>query len=132
MTPCRILLARMSTAEVNWVTFENAPFGERRFSNVWLLALATYGVGDVVTTIAMLYFVPALTEANPVVRFAIDTFGVGGFLALKLLVMYACLGIAIWAGLQARDRLMFYGPPVVLAVFGAFATLFNLHLLFSV
>lgn len=122
----------MSTAEVNWVTFENSPFGERRFSTAWLLALATYGVGDIVTTIALLYFVPAFTEANPVVRFAIESFGGGGFLALKLLVFYACLGIAIWAGLLAKDKLMFYGPPVVLALFGAVVTLFNLQLLFSV
>ena len=120
----------MSTAEINWFTFENAPFAERSFSNAWLLALATYGVGDVVTTIALLYFVPEFTEANPVVRFAIESFGGGGFLALKLLVFYACLGIAIWAGLMAKDKLMFYGPPMVLAAFGALVTIFNLTLLF--
>ena len=120
----------MSTAEVNWVTFENAPFAERSFSNAWLLALATYGVGDIVTTIALLYFMPAFTEANPMVRFAIESFGGGGFLALKLLVFYACLGITIWAGLLAKDKLMFYGPPLALAVFGTATTLFNLSLMF--
>lgn len=120
----------MSTADVDWVTFENAPFEEDRFSAAWLLALATYGVGDIVTTIALLYFMPAFTEANPMVRFAIENFGGGGFLALKLLVFYACLGIAIWAGLLAKDKLMFYGPPLVLALFGAVVTLFNLSLMF--
>lgn len=121
----------MSTADgpVNWVTFENAPFSSDSFSNVWLAALATYGVGDVVTTIALIYFVPLTTEANPVIRVAIETFGGGGFLALKLLVFYGCIAISIWAGLLVKDRLMFYGPPLVLAVFGGVTTLFNLALM---
>lgn len=130
MVPQTVVEVRMSSAEVNWWTFENSPFEERRFSNAWLLALATYGVGDIVTTIALLYFIPSFTEANPMVRFAIENFGGGGFLALKLLVFYACLGITIWAGLLAKDKLMFYGPPLVLALFGAVVTLFNLSLMF--
>jgi len=119
----------MSTADVNWFTFENAPFSRESFATVWLLALATYGVGDVVTTIAMVYFVPATTEANPVVRTAITTFGGGGFLALKLLVFYACIGVSLRAGLLDRDKLLFYGPPLVLAAVGAVTTAFNLALM---
>lgn len=118
----------MSTVdgEVNWFTFENAAFSPGSFRAAWLLALASYGVGDVVTTIALVYFVPLATEANPAVRFAIESFGGGGFLALKLLVFYLCIGISLWGGLLDSDRLLFYGPPVVLAVFGAITTLFNL------
>jgi hypothetical protein len=120
----------MATADVNWFTFENAPFSTDWFNTAWLAALATYGVGDVVTTIALVYFVPLTTEANPAVRVAIETFGGGGFLALKLLVFYLCIAISLWGGLLDRDRLLFYGPPLILAVFGAATTVLNLALMF--
>jgi hypothetical protein len=121
----------MATADENWLHFEDSPFSEVSFSRVWLLAAATYGVGDVVTTIALVWFSELTTEANPVIREAIMAFGGGGFLALKLLVLYACIGISIWAGKGANDRLMFYGPPVLLAVVGLYTTLHNLSILFT-
>lgn len=121
----------MSTTQASWFTLEDTPFDEVSFSRVWLLAVATYGVGDVVTTIALVYFSDLHTEANPVIRQAIMAFGGGGFLGLKLLVIYACIGVSIWAGLGDEDRLMFYGPPLLLAAFGAFTTWHNLGLLFG-
>lgn len=121
----------MATAESDWLTLENTPFDEVSFSRVWLLAVATYGVGDVVTTIALVYFSDVHTEANPVIRQAIIAFGGGGFLGLKLLVIYACIGVSLWAGLSDEDRLMFYGPPVLLAGIGLYTTVHNLGLLFA-
>ena len=127
----------MSTADANagstadWLTLEGSPFSVSGFSRVWLLASGTYGVGDVVTTIAIVYFTPGFTEANPAVRLAIETFGGGGFLALKLLVFYCCIGISLWGGVRDDDPLLFYGPPVVLTAFGVVVTAMNLGLLFG-
>lgn len=121
----------MATAEAGWLDLEDSPFDEVSFSRVWLLALATYGVGDVVTTIALVYFSDLHTEANPVIRQAIMAFGGGGFLGLKLLVIYLCIGVSLWAGLGEDDRLMFYAPPLLLAAFGLYTTAVNLNLLFA-
>lgn len=119
----------MVTAETNWLTLEGSAYSPDSFSSAWLAALATYGVGDVVTTIAIVYFTPVFTEANPAVRLAIETFGGGGFLALKLLVFYACIGISVWGGVLDEDPVLFYGPPAVLTAFGVAVTWFNLGLL---
>lgn len=119
----------MSTAGATWLSFEEAAFSERDFSRVWLLALAAYGVGDVVTTIALVWFSPLHVEANPVVAAAIGAFGGGGFLALKLVVFYACLGISVWGGLADDDPVLFFAPPLVLLLFGLFATVHNVGLL---
>lgn len=119
----------MSTVEADWLTLERSPFDLDSFSTVWLLAAATYGVGDVVTTIAIVWFSPIYAEANPLIRFAVELFGGGGFLALKLLVFYAVLMISLWAGVPEKDRLMFYGPPLVLSAVGAFTTVHNLLLM---
>jgi len=121
----------MVTADANWLNFEDSPFSEVSFSRVWLLAAATYGVGDVVTTIALVWFSELTTEANPVIREAVVAFGGGGFLALKLLVLYACIGISIWAGKGEDDRLMFYGPPLLLTIVGLYTTASNLNILFA-
>jgi len=77
----------MSTVRANWLMLEGSSFSVDGFSRMWLVAAATYGVGDIVTTIAIVYFMPTLTEANPAIRLAIQTFGGGGFLGLKLLVL---------------------------------------------
>jgi hypothetical protein len=119
----------MSTADARWLTFEGAEFSESSFVRVWLLALATYGVGDVVTTVSLVWFSPRFVEANPVVAAAIGAFGGGGFLALKLLAFYACVGVSVWGGVLNDDPILFYSPPLVLAVAGAVATGTNLSLL---
>lgn len=111
----------------SWLTFDRVSFDEQSFVHVWLLALATYGVGDVVTTIGLVYFSPVHVEANPVIAEAIALFGGGGFLALKLLVFYFCLGISLSA-LADEDRLVFYGPPLALTVLGIAATAHNVLL----
>ncbi|MEF8775718.1 MAG: hypothetical protein V5A43_04340 [Haloarculaceae archaeon] len=109
-----------------WISFKGVPFDSDRFTMAWVLALATYGVGDVVTTIELVWFSPMHFEGNPVIAGAISMFGVGGFLGLKLLVFYAAIGVSVWAGVQAHDRLMVYGPPMVLAVFGLLVSAINI------
>ncbi|WP_181686289.1 hypothetical protein [Halorhabdus salina] len=121
----------MATADPEWLHFEGSPFEEDTFRNVWLLALATYGVGDIVTTITIVYFSEIHVEANPIVNASIDAFGGGGFLAMKLLVLYTCLGISIWAGRLENDRLLFYGPPLLLMLVGLLITGTNLMILFA-
>jgi hypothetical protein len=119
----------METVEANWWTFEGVSFTPESFSRAWLVALAAYGVGDVVTSIALIWFSPLYVEANPVIAEAIGLFGGGGFLALKLLVFYACIGISLWGGVLDDDPLLFYGPPVALGLFGLFTTAHNLLLM---
>jgi len=99
--------------------------------NVWLFALLTYGVGDLVTSITLIWFSPDHLEGNPLIAGAISAFGGGGFLAVKLLAMFGCLGVSLWAGVQGRDALLFYGPPVMLGLFGGVVTTWNLWLLFT-
>lgn len=119
----------MATAESDWLTFEGVSFSAEAFSAAWLFALAAYGVGDVVTTIALVWFSPFHVEANPVIAAAIGAFGGGGFLAVKLLVFYLCIGISVWYGARDDDSLLFYGPPAVLCVLGLVTTGANLALL---
>lgn len=119
----------MATAERSWLTLEGVPFDPTSFSRVWLLALATYGVGDIVTTIAIVWFSPFHVEGNPIVALSISLFGGGGFLALKLLVFYAAIALSLWGGLPDVDRTLFYAPPVCLFVVGLLTTGFNLTLL---
>lgn len=119
----------MATAESEWFTFKGVLFSEVSFLRVWLLALAAYGVGDVVTTIAIVWFSPLYMEANPVVAGVIDLFGGSGFVALKLLVFYICLGISLWGGARNDDPVLFYGPPITLGLFGLVATAHNLGLM---
>lgn len=121
----------MATAGGTRSTIEGASFERGSLSILWLLALATYGVGDVVTTIAIVYFVPVATEANPVVRATFETFGGGGFLALKLIVFYYCIRISFHGGLEPRDRLLSYGAPLLLAAVGTAVTISNLALVFG-
>lgn len=119
----------MATANADWVTLEGVSFSPASFSWAWLFALAAYGVGDVVTTIALVWFSPFHVEANPVIAAAIGAFGGGGFLAVKLLVFYACIGVSLWAGALEDDALLFYGPPVMLGILGFLVTAFNFALL---
>jgi len=119
----------MAPVEADWLTLEGTRFDEVSFSRVWLAALATYGVGDVVTTIAIVSFSDLHVEGNPVVPEAIAAFGGGGFLGLKLLVIYGCLGVSLRVGVGDDDRVLFYGPPLFLALVGAFTTVHNLGLL---
>lgn len=109
--------------------FEAAGFDVDAFQTTWLLALAAYGVGDVVTTIALVWFSPLHAEANPLLALAIERFGALGLVGLKLLAFYVALGASVWVGLDDEDPLSFYGPPLVLFGVGVVVTCYNLGLL---
>lgn len=119
----------MATAVRDWSPVDSSYFDELRFVQAWLLALVTYGVGDVVTTIAIVSVSDLHAEANPVVRQAIAAFGGGGFLGLKFVVFCACIVISLRVGAGGDDPLMLYYPPLLLAVVGSYLTLHNLGLL---
>lgn len=105
-------------------------FDEREHARLWLLAVTTYGVGDIVTTIALVWFVPRLSEANVFLSSVISQFGLAGLVGLKLAVFSVCITVSLWA-VPADDRFGYYFPPTLLAVVGAFTTVYNLRLLFG-
>ncbi|MFC7228061.1 hypothetical protein N0B31_11670 [Salinirubellus salinus] len=102
---------------------------EQEFYWLWIIATATYGVGDTVTTIAIVQFSPTVREANVLVRAVVETFGNGGLAGLKIAVLLFCIGLSLAALRGTEDRISYYAPPVVLAVVGAFTTVYNLRLL---
>lgn len=109
------------------------PIYDRRpdeFYWLWIVAAATYGVGDVVSTVALVYFVPHLSEANPLVRLAMDTLGLWGLVAAKLAAFLVMVGIS-YLGARDGDALVYYFPPVLLALVGSGVTAVNLRLLFA-
>ena len=95
----------------------------------WTAAIATYGVGDIVTTIAMVSLVPELAEGNPVLRWAIARYGLGGLAGVKL-GAFVCMIWLSWLGSKENDRLLYYFPPALLTVVGLFLTVHNTRLLF--
>lgn len=105
-------------------------FDTREFSWLWLLALATYGVGDVITTIAVIRYAPHVHEWNLVVRIVFAAAGEWGLAGLKLFAFLTCLAISIHAA-RRRDLVLYYLPPSMLAVVGGFVTVHNLRLLLA-
>lgn len=112
----------------DWLTLEGTPFDDREFTRLWVVATASYGVGDVVTTIAILRFSSRVDEANPVLGAAVGHLGQAGLVGLKLSVFFCCLGVSIDAA-HRRDSLLFYFPPVALSAIGVVLTVHNLRLL---
>ncbi|WP_224336221.1 hypothetical protein [Haloprofundus halobius] len=110
------------------LSLEGTPFDEREFSNLWFLAALGYGVGDTVTTIALMGYSQTVVEGNPVLRWTVAQFGQGGLVGLKLLAFFACLALSIDAA-RDGDKLWYYAPPVVLTFVGVFTTVYNVRLM---
>ena len=106
---------------------DSSSYDERAFRWLWLIPLATYGVGDIVTTITLLRFTTAVNELNGLIILVVDAFGLPGFVALKLVVFLACLGISL-LGARGEDPVLYYFPPIVLSLVGTFVTVMNLQL----
>ncbi|WP_123623961.1 hypothetical protein [Halorubrum sp. CSM-61] len=100
----------------------------QEFYWLWIAATATYGVGDIVSTIAFLEYVPTIDEANPVVAVALDAFGLGGLVALKIAVYLVMLWISVH-GAREGDGFLYYFPPVLLTLVGIYLTASNVRLL---
>jgi hypothetical protein len=105
--------------------------GSDQLTVPWLFALATYGVGDVVTTIALVWFDPLHVEANPIVYAAIDALDQTGLVGLKVLVFGFAFWLSLWAARDEHDVVALYGPPAILTVIGLTTTVHNLGLLFG-
>ncbi|WP_144799247.1 hypothetical protein [Halorubrum depositum] len=100
----------------------------QEFYWLWIAATATYGVGDVVSTIAFLEYVPTIDEANPVVALALDSFGLSGLVLLKIVVYLVMVWISV-SGARDGDALLYYFPPVLLTLVGTYLTASNVRLL---
>ncbi|MFB6168363.1 MAG: hypothetical protein ABEJ43_05895 [Haloferacaceae archaeon] len=98
------------------------------FTALWALPTLTYGAGDLLTTMTVASAATAVTEVNPVVVAAFAHGGVAGLVALKLAVLVGALALCVGAA-RADDRLSYYGTPALLAVLGAFLTVYNLRIL---
>lgn len=97
----------------------------RRFYALWVVALFSYGVADMWTTLAIVE-APGVVEANPVVRATIADFGGAGLAALKLFVLL--VGI-VYSAHSAADGGTWYLPPAMLAVVGTAVVVHNVGLL---
>ena len=100
----------------------------REFYSLWIAATTTYGVGDIVSTIAFLEYVPAVDEANPVVAGALDAVGLAALVGLKIAVYLVMLWISVH-GAREGDGLLYYFPPVLLTAVGLVLTGSNVWLL---
>jgi hypothetical protein len=99
-------------------------------ASLWMVPTLTYGVGDMLTTMAAVNGVSALSEGNPFVATALELGGTPGFVTLKLLVLLVGLGVAVRAG-RSEDLISYYAMPTLLAVLGAFLTTYNAQLLIA-
>ena len=109
-------------------TLAGTPFSEEDFLGVWATAAVTYGAGDTLTTLAIVWYSAVVVEANPVVAFVASAGGVPGLVGLKLAAFLVCLGLTLDAARRA-DAFGFYFPPAMLAVLGALASTLNVLLL---
>jgi hypothetical protein len=101
---------------------------QRAFLLFWALAALTYGAGDMLTTLAITAH-PLVTEANVLIETLMANFGQGGLVAAKLAVFGGSLLLCIQPFSEERDPFLYLAPPVILSVFGAFITTYNVVLL---
>lgn len=119
---------RLSTSDVSTASVGSYISPTEPALRVWALALATYGVGDGITTAVLVWLSPVHGEINPVVAGAIEAFGASGLVGLKVLVIGICLALSVWARTD-DEQFLFYLPPLVLVLVGTATTLFNASLL---
>lgn len=104
-------------------------FDRTEFYGLWLLVAATYGAGDLLTTMTIVEASPGVHEANAVVAATVGRFGSAGLVVLKIGVLLASIAISLYGLAVLRDRTVYYLPPLALACMGTFATAYNLLLL---
>ena len=98
--------------------FQQLEFGNRhRFG--WILAIALFGIGDLVTTI---YFIAEFgaVETHPVGGAAIDTLGYWALVPLKVLALGVC-----YALYRVAPREYAVGVPIGLILLGAYLSVWN-------
>jgi hypothetical protein len=104
----------------------------RQFVGLWALAALTYGAGDILSTFAIVYASPYVSEANVIVSSMMGTFGQAGLIAVKGAIFAGCLSISIQPFRSAPEEFLFVAPPAILSFVGVFITTYNLVLLVSV
>jgi hypothetical protein len=97
---------------------------------LWGIALLTYGVGDGLSTIAILS-TPGVVETNVLIRWLVGMYGHAGLIGLKLTVFFVCLGVSLYGSRIERDAVLYYAPMVLLTVVGVFTTAVNIGLLWA-
>lgn len=102
----------------------------QEFYGLWFLAAATYGFGDIVSTVLAVFADPGLVESNPVVSVVLAGYGVPGFLVVKFVILVTLLWISV-GGARSRDRFTYYWPPIVATALGTALTGWNLWLLYG-
>ncbi|MFC7046161.1 hypothetical protein ACFQH6_12730 [Halobacteriaceae archaeon GCM10025711] len=68
-------------------------------------------------------------RGQPLVRYAVESFGLAGLVGIKLLAFAVCLGVSLYGARAWQDRLTYYVPPLALLVIGTFLTVFNVRLM---
>ena len=111
-----------------WTSLDDTQFDDDEFVGLWILATTTYGVGDVVTTIALIYFSPTVVEGNVIVATAVDAFGQAGLVGLKLGAFLVCLVVSVDAAHDGSTS-WYYVPPVGLTLLGTVVTVYNIQLM---
>lgn len=111
------------------LSLDAAATTRREFVLLWWLATTAYGVGDVVTTVALFQFHPGVTEGNPVVAVAMTGFGIWGLVLAKLLAFAGGFGLSLYAVHVWRDRFLYYLPPLAFTLVGVFFTVYNVRLM---
>ena len=100
------------------------------FYGLWFLAAATYGFGDIVSTLLAVVTAPGIVESNPIVAGVLANYGIPGFLAVKLVILVVLVWISV-GGARDDDRFTYYWPPAVATVLGTGLTGWNLWLLYG-
>jgi hypothetical protein len=92
---------------------------QRLQPTLWVVAVAFFGIGDLVTTAIGLQ-INGVVEAGPVVASVIELYGIGGILLVKLLTIGGSYGV--WRAISGPHRV---GVPLGLAVLGVVVTSWN-------
>lgn len=101
-----------------------------QFYVLWAIALLTYGLGDTLSTLAIIT-APDLKEANILIQFIVTHYGQAGLIGLKTAVFVGCFAISTYGASGERDAVLYYLPTILLGAVGAFTTIFNLGLLWT-
>ena len=100
------------------------------FYGLWFLAAATYGFGDIVSTLLAVVTSPGIVESNPIVAGVLANYGIPGFLVVKFAILLVLVWISV-GGARDGDRFTYYWPPIVATLLGTGLTGWNLWLLYG-
>lgn len=118
----------MATSEASDGAPVGSPWEAVSLTRLWVAAIATFVVGDVLTTTVVLSLSEIHTEANPLVREILRASGSLGLVGFKLLFVLVCVGLTV----RFRDRVVtpvLYGPPAAIGLIGLYATVHNAQVL---